>query len=185
MKKITSLLRITLLAIAIFFIGNIYAQVDQKQSSNTSSEGMNNKKMEAIFKSEVDELEGELGNWQMMYGGSLVLVLTDEKNNRMRIFTPVVEKTKLKDGQLEKMLEANFHSALDSKYSLYNGYVISVYTHPLRELQNDQLIDAMKQVVILSRTFGDTYSSTGLIFGGGAVEEDEEKEKSKKKLKKM
>ncbi|MFK8004754.1 MAG: hypothetical protein AB8H03_00220 [Saprospiraceae bacterium] len=184
MEKITSLLRIIPVFIFILLMGNIHAQVDKKQSENSSSDGMNNKKMEAIFKSEADELEGELGNWQMNYGGSLVLVLTDEKNNRMRIFTPVVEKTKLKEGQLEKMLEANFHSALDSKYSLYNGYVISVFTHPLKELGKDQLIDAMRQVVILSRTFGDTYSSTGLIFGGG-TEEEEEKEKSNKKLKRM
>jgi len=169
----------------IFLMGNVNAQVDKKITDETTTDGMNNKKMAAIFKSEVDEMEGELGNWQMMYGGELILVLTDEKNNRMRIFSPVIEKTKLKDGQMEKMLEANFHSALDSKYSLYNGYVISVYTHPLKELQKDQLIDAMRQVVVLSRTFGESYSSTGLIFGGGAAEEGEEKEKPKKKVKKM
>lgn len=183
MKNITGLLRLTILISFVFWVGNIYAQVDQKTPERNSSEGMNNKKMEAIFKAEAEEIEGELGNWQMLYGGSLVFVLTDEKNNRMRIFTPVVEKTKLEEGQLEKMLEANFHSALDSKYSLYNGYVISVYTHPLKELHKDQLIDAMRQVVVLSRTFGDSYSSTGLIFGGGASEEEEEK--PKKKLKKM
>ena len=104
----------------------------------------------------------------------------------MRIFTPVTEEKNLEQGQLKKMLEANFHSALDAKYSLYEGFVISVYTHPLKELQNDQLIDAMRQVVVLSRTFGESYSSTGLIFGGGAEEEgDEKKEEPKKKTKKM
>ncbi len=185
MKKKIPFLHIILLAICILLTGNINAQVDKKQPENVSPDGMNNKKMEAIFKSETDELEGQLGNWQMMYGGSLILVLTDEKNNRMRIFTPVVDKTKLKEGQLEKMLEANFHSALDSKYSLYNGYVVSIFTHPLKELGKDQLIDAMRQVVVLSRTFGDSYSSTELIFGGGTEKEGEEKEKPKKKLKKM
>jgi len=160
-------------------MGNVSAQVD----SIPSTDGMNNKKMEAIFKSEAEELEGQLGNWQMLYGGSALYVLTDEKNNRMRIFTPVAEEKSLEDGQLKKMLEANFHSALDSKYSLYEGFVVSVYTHPLKELQKDQLIDAMRQVVVLSRTFGGSYSSTGLIFGGGA--EEEEQEEPKKKIKKM
>ena len=181
MKYTTSLLCVLSLIIFTFLIVNANAQVDKKQLKDASTNGMNNKKMEAIFKSEAKELEGDLGNWQMNYRGSLVLVLTDEKNNRMRIFTPVVEKTKLEEGQLEKMLEANFHSALDSKYSLYNGFVISVFTHPLKELGKDQLIDAMRQVVVLSQTFGDSYSSTGLIFGGGT----EEEEKQKKKLKKM
>ena len=166
----------------LFFMGNVSAQVD----SAPNKDGMNNKKMEAIFKSEVEEIEGQLGNWQMLYGGSVLYVLTDEKNNRMRIFTPVIEEESLEKEQLKKMLEANFHSALDSKYSLYEGFVISVYTHPLKELQKDQLIDAMRQVVVLSRTFGESYSSTGLIFGGGADEEGEEKnEEPKKKTKKM
>ncbi len=168
------------LLLLLFFIGNLSAQID----SIPSTDGMNNKKMEAIFKSEVEEIDGQLGNWQMLYGGSILYVLTDEKNNRMRIFTPITEEKTLEKGQLKKMLEANFHSALDAKYSLYEGFVISVYTHPLKELQNDQLIDAMRQVVVLSRTFGESYSSTGLIFGGGAEEENEE-EKPKKKIKKM
>lgn len=152
-------------------------------SAQSISDGMNNKKMEAIMKSEVPEIEGALGNWQMVYGERLLLVLTDEGNNRMRIFSPVVEEKDLEEGQLKKMLEANFHSALDAKYSLYNGFVISVYTHPLKELQKDQLIDAMRQVVVLADTFGTSYTSTSLIFGGGQEEED--KKVNKKPEKKM
>ena len=76
------------------------------------------------------------------------------------------------------MLEANFHSALDAKYSMFEGFVISVYTHPLRELTRDQFVDAMGQVVNLAQNFGTTYSSTSLIFGG---ENSEEKTEEKKK----
>ena len=182
MKTYSPSFRTVLLLFLVFFIGkNIQAQVDQ------APDGMNNKKMAAIFKAEAENLDGELGSWKMMYGGSLLFVLTDESNNRMRIFTPIIEETELKEGQMKKMLEANFHSALDSKYSLYEGYVISVFTHPLKELQKDQLIDAMRQVVVLSRTFGDSYSSTGLVFGGGQSDEEteEKKEEKKKKSKKM
>jgi len=160
-------------------------------SAQSISDGMNNKKMEAIMKAEVQEFEGELGSWQMLYGERLLLVLTDEPNNRMRIFSPVVEEKDLEEGQLKKMLEANFHTALDSKYSLYNGFVITVFTHPLKELTKDQLIDAMRQVVVLAETFGTTYTSTALIFGGGNKEEEgegtekEEKNLNKKPTKKM
>lgn len=60
----------------LFFIGkNLQAQVDK----TTPTDGMNNQKMDAIFKSEVDEIDGTLGNWQMLYGESVLLVLTDEK----------------------------------------------------------------------------------------------------------
>jgi len=183
MKTSTITFRILTLVFFIFFMGkNVHSQV----AKDSLSHEMSNKKMDAIFKSETELVEGELGNWQMLYGGIPVFVLTDEKNNRMRIFTPVLEEKELEEGQLKKMLEANFHSALDSKYSLYNGFVVSVYTHPLKELQEDQLIDAMRQVVTLSKTFGDSYTSTGLIFGAGQSEEEkEESKKKKKKAKKM
>ena len=160
----------------VFFFQNVNAQVD-----SLSSDGMNNKKMDAIFKAVATEMEGQLGSWQILYREGLVLVLTDETNNRMRIFSPVIEEKKLEDGQMKEMLEANFHSALDSKYSLYEGYVVSVFTHPLKELTKDQLIDAMDQVVALTLTFGDTYSSTGLIFAPKTEEEVEKEKKAKDK----
>ena len=105
---------------------------------SAQSTEMTNLKMHQIFKDVASEVEGQLGAWTMVYGERLLMVLTDETNNRMRIFTPVLEQSKLERGQLEKMLEANFHSALDAKYSLYEGFVISVFTHPLEELQKDE-----------------------------------------------
>lgn len=162
-----------LMLFSIFFLAfattNMYAQKREKW--------MSVEHMDKIFKKESAEVEGEAGAWQMVYGGRLVFVLTDASNNRMRIFTPVVEEEKIKDGEIIKMLEANFHSALDAKYSLYEGFVISVFTHPLKELTSDQLVDAMQQVIILAETYGTTYSSTNLIFGG---EQNEKQPKEKK-----
>jgi len=152
--------------------------------AQSQNDGMNNKKMEKIIKKEATEVEGQLGNWQLLYGERLVLIITDENNNRMRIFAPVIAQTDLENGQLEKMLEANFHSALDAKYSLYENYVISVFTHPLKELTGDQFVDAMRQVVVLVDTFGTTYSSTDLIFGGGSDESDEDAKKEERLNKK-
>ena len=142
---------------------------------------MTNEKMHKIIKEEASEMNGTLGNWQLIYGERLIFIITDESNNRMRIFTPVLEEDKLEEGQLKKMLQANFHSALDAKYSLYESFVVSVFTHPLKELTPEQFVDAMQQVVILANTFGDTYSSTGLIFGGGDENEEEESEEEKRK----
>jgi hypothetical protein len=140
---------------------------------------MNNKRMAVIIRAEVEKVEGEDGAWQIFYGGKPLMILTDEPNNRMRIFSPILEEEKLEEGQMKKLLEANFHSALDAKYSLYNGFVISVFTHPLGALQKDQFIDAMQQVVNLSENFGTSYSSTGLIFGGGVQGEEENKDERK------
>ena len=86
----------------------------------------------------------------------------------MRIFTPILEEHELKVGQMKKMLEANFHAALDAKYSLYEGFVIGVYTHPLLELDEKQMESAMTQVVNLSKNFGTSYTSTDVFFGQSA-----------------
>ena len=134
MKTITIISRFLLPVIFILFFQNINAQID-----TLSSDGMNNKKMDAIFKAVSTEMEGALGNWQMIYRGGILLVLTDETNNRMRIFSPVIEEKKLKEEQMKEMLEANFHSALDSKYSLYEGFVVSVFTHPLKAVSYTHL----------------------------------------------
>ncbi|MCB0612358.1 MAG: hypothetical protein KDC75_03600 [Phaeodactylibacter sp.] len=142
---------------------------------------MDNKKMEKIFKKEAIELEGEPGAWMAYFSDRILLVITDERNNRMRVFTPIVEEEAASATQMSRMLRANFHSALDAKYSVYEGFVVSVFTHPLRELTESQLLDAMRQVAKLAETYGTTYSSTGLIFGG---EEEEEQEEESKQLEK-
>lgn len=136
---------------------------------------MDNKKLEKALRKEVVTLEGERGSWLAYYRERALLVLTDERNNRMRIFTPIIEEQEIGSTQMERMLRANFHSALDAKYSIYEGYVVSVFTHPLRELTEAQLLDAMQQVARLAETFGTTYSSTDLIFGGEEEEKKQEK----------
>lgn len=133
---------------------------------------MDNKRMVKTFREIADRVEGETGAWQLTYRERVLLVLTDEANNRMRIFTPIIEEENIGAEEMRSMLRANFHSALDAKYSLYNGLVISTFTHPLKELTNTQLKDAMLQVVNLANTFGTTYSSTDLIF---APQEEKER----------
>lgn len=141
-------------------------------SCSLFAQDMTNTHMDAILQKEASEIEGEKGVWQAMYYGRVLLIVTDSSSNRMRIFTPVIETKELEPGQKEKMLEANFHSALDAKYSAYQGYVMSVYTHPLKELTEDQFINAMQQVVILANTFGTSYQSTDMIFGGEQESEE-------------
>ncbi len=141
---------------------------------------MNTRRLNKILRAEASEVEGEKGAWQIEFQDRLLLVLTDESANRVRIFTPVVAEKSVDDEQLRLMLLANFHTALDAKYSLYEGYVISVYTHPLRELQEQQVRDALRQVVQLANTFGTSYSSTDYSFGGQVQEKPVEKTPKKR-----
>lgn len=141
-------------------------------SDLSAQEVMNNRKMQQILRKKADKMEGEAGSWMIYYREHILLILTDEANNRMRIFSPIVEEEKLSAEQMRKMLHANFHTALDAKYAFYEGFAVSVFTHPLAELAEAQLVDALQQVVTLADTFGTTYSSSDLHFGYPTAPDD-------------
>ena len=82
----------------------------------------------------------------------------------MRIISPIIESSKLDEDLKTDVLIANFHTALDVKYAISDNVLWSVFIHPLKELTDNQVIDAIKQVYRANLTFGSTNSSTDLIF---------------------
>lgn len=134
------------------------------------AQDMDNRKMGQILESISDTIAGDKGQWQFMYKEMLMLCLTDETHNRMRIITPVTELAKVGEGEVEACLEANFHTALDVKYAISEGMIWVVFIHPLAELTERQLKDAISQVFFATITFGSSYSSTDLVFPGGKEE---------------
>lgn len=96
-----------------------------------------------------------------------VTVVVDPLANRMRVLVPISSAAGLSDGDLMRLMQANFDTALDARYAIANGRLWSTFIHPLAELQTDQLISGLSQTVMLARTYGDTYSSGALSFGGG------------------
>ncbi len=129
------------------------------------SQKMNNNKLEKIITTLSDSIEGQTGYWQFKYQKRYFLLITDEKNNRMRIVSPIVEEKELREEYYKKCLEANYHTALDVKYALSDGVMWSVFIHPLKELSEKQVKDAVSQVYSAAATFGYSYTSTELVFG--------------------
>ncbi len=121
--------------------------------------------LDNILRSEVDNVDGERGQWQFSVGGRAVIVLADAQNDRMRVFSPVVPVDELTAQQVQAMLAANFHTALDARYAVTDGAVVAVYVHPLGTLQANNFRSALRQVVSLAETFGTSYSSNELNFG--------------------
>ena len=111
-----------------------------------------------------DEIEGQNGNWQFIIDSTLFICITDELHNRMRIISPVEKTVNLSTPHLTKCMEANFHTALDVRYSISDGILWSAFIHPLRELTKDQVISAISQVYSCVKTFGSSYSSGALSF---------------------
>ncbi|MCI5054649.1 MAG: YbjN domain-containing protein [Flavobacteriales bacterium] len=133
---------------------------------NLQAQKMNNEKLQKILVSVCDSVQGRLGYWQMKYGKANLMMITDEKHNRMRIITPIAQEKDLEDKHYKESLKANFHTALDVKYAISEGYMWSIFVHPLKELSADQVKDAIRQVYFAAATFGYTYSSTDLVFPG-------------------
>ena len=129
---------------------------------------MTNDRLDGLIRQTSKTVKGEAGYWQIKIGGREVLVITDARHNRMRIMSPVAAQDQLDKAELIRLLEANFGSALDSKYALRDQTLWSVFTHPLAELTDEQFLDCMAQVANLADNFGRSYASSNLIFGGGS-----------------
>ena len=107
------------------------------------------------------------GYWQFTMDKRPVVIITDIRADRMRIMVPIGKTDQLSGSDLLRIAQANFDSALDSRYAIAQNILWSVYIHPLRELHKRQFITAVGQTVNLAVTYGTTYTSGALTFGGG------------------
>ncbi len=146
------------------------------------SQQMDNSKLQEIIKKNADTLGGVSGNWKFLHKEIPMLCVTDATNNRMRIISPITESKNLDKDLLLDSMTANFHSALDVKYAISNGILWSVYIHPLKELTPEQTENAISQVYYAAKTFGTTFSSTALIFGGGNTKEQKKEPLKEQKI---
>jgi hypothetical protein len=128
---------------------------------------MNNVRLDTLIRELSGEVEGQMGYWKFVVGKRDLLVVTDESHNRMRIMTLIIAQEQLDKDELTRLLEANYDRALDAKYALSDGALWSVFTHPLKELTDEQFIGCVGQVATLADNFGSSYASGNLFFGGG------------------
>jgi len=107
------------------------------------------------------------GFWRLTVRDREVLVITDERADRMRVIADVAKAEGLEPELLYRLMQANFDTALDARYAIARGTLWSAYIHPLGALDYRQFISGVAQVVNLAQTFGSTFSSGSLSFGGG------------------
>ncbi|MFS4493939.1 hypothetical protein [Maribacter sp. 2308TA10-17] len=145
--------------------------------SKGNAQEMNPEKLSELISQVADTTTTNGNAIQFMYKERPLICVYDENANRMRIISPIIETKDLEEEQLLNMLVANFHSALDVKYALSDEVIWSVFIHPLKELADHQVLDAIDQVYAASVTFGTSYSSTTLVFPGNSKKKDNPKEK--------
>ncbi|MEP5151994.1 hypothetical protein [Planktotalea sp.] len=96
-----------------------------------------------------------------------IMVIVDEQADRMRAMVPIRSAEGIEPEELQRMMQANFDTALDARYAVAQGRVWGTYIHPLSPLEHEQLLSGLIQTVNLARSYGQTYSGGALHFGGG------------------
>ncbi|MDB2437208.1 hypothetical protein N9W89_00710 [Hellea sp.] len=106
----------------------------------------------------------------------------DKEADRMRIITPIAQSGIASEEILVRMLQANYDAVLDARYALANDIIWAVFIHPLGSLTQDDVLSGIAQTVTAAETFGSTYTSGAMVFGGGdsnSIHEDLLKELEK------
>ena len=124
-------------------------------------------RLDAIVRALDPEAQSNGSMWQITINEVQVLIVTDVTADRMRAITPVAQTDEVSPEDMQRILQANFDTALDARYAIAKDILWSAYIHPLTPLQKDQLISGLGQVVNLARSYGTLYSGGALQFGGG------------------
>jgi len=105
--------------------------------------------------------------WLLEIGGVPVLIQCQESVNRMRIVAFIADAAQFGEDELRRLLDANYHSALDVRYALADGDLVAAFLHPLDQLDYAQFVLGLFQVVSCAETWGTLYSGGSMVLGGG------------------
>jgi hypothetical protein len=132
-------------------------------------------KMIAIIERNNLDYEHKNNTINIEINGYRMIIVYDLKADRMRIISPIVKVSDLKEGQMQQALDANFHTALDARYAISDGVVWSVFVHPLSDLSEKLFQSALEQTLVAAATFGKEYSSGAFSFPKALLNEKETK----------
>ena len=107
----------------------------------------------------------EGASWSLQFEGVPLKVVTDENADRMRVVCPVVRTSEMTEIQYLRVMEANFHTALDARYATSHGILFSAFIHRLSTLDAADFVSGAQQVARLAAGFGTSYSSGVMRFG--------------------
>ncbi|MDZ4348284.1 MAG: hypothetical protein U1A22_01970 [Xanthomonadaceae bacterium] len=171
-----------LLCVALAFVAPVLhsqaiAQPDgsQPEASEPQLEGMSGEQLVAMIAKIDPEYQRQGNGVQFSLRDRPVLLAFDETAGRMRVYTPVAQAGILDQSLMKRMLQANFDSALDARYAIANELVWSVFIHPLAGLNEQRVASGIAQVIVAAETFGTTFTSGAIIYGGGDSNEENRK----------
>lgn len=123
--------------------------------------------MDAVIMA-LDSKATRTGNsWEFTLEDRVMLVVTDATAGRMRIITPIALIAELPEGAMQRLMQANFDTALDARYAVAQDLVWGAFIHPLDTLTVRDFASGILQTHSIGQTFGTTFSSGALSYGAG------------------
>lgn len=143
-----------------------YTEKQAEKQATMQHRTMSQASMEKVVKQLAPNAKGEKGFVEFTLKDVRMYLISDATHDRMRIVAPVAEYKSLTEPHLHAVLESNFHKALDARYAVSDGILYSMFIHPLSSLTKTQIKSAVEQVTNLALSFGTTYTSGVLDYGG-------------------
>jgi hypothetical protein len=132
---------------------------------------MDQARLEMLFAEHVEAITGPPGAIETVVDGIQLYCISDAANDRMRFVAPIARASTLDPRVLPLLLQANFHSTLDARYSISEDVVFATFLHPISSLTPELVESGMAQVLSLVQTFGTSFSAGGVIFAPTRPEE--------------
>ena len=154
------MMRITFSLLALLFAANI-------TMAQTAEPPMTVERMGKIIRSLDENAQSNGTSFQINIQDVPALILTDTKNDRMRILVPIRAAEGMTPSEVLRVLQANFDTTLDARYAIARGKLWATFIHPLSFLEKNEFISGLGQTVNIAKTYGTLYSGGALSFGGG------------------
>lgn len=124
-----------------------------------STSPMTGERLVDLVKSIDDKASNQGNTWQFTFQERPIILIYDEKADRMRMFSPIGPETALDAGLTRRMLQANFDSALDARYAVANNLIWGgIYSPPVatgpgsvyqRYRPGSQCRDFLRQLILI------------------------------------
>lgn len=133
----------------------------------TAAEPMTLARMAEIVFAIDENAQSRGSNFRFTIDDVPVFIVSDPAADRMRAMSPIRPVDGLSPGEMARMMQANFDTALDARYAVAQETLWAVFIHPLSPLEKDQLVSGIAQTVNLVKTYGTLYSGGAINYRGG------------------
>ena len=115
--------------------------------------------MESVIAKIDPDYEREGSVLVFTYSKLEVTLVTDATADRMRIVIPIAETAGMNVEVLQRLMQANFDSALDARYAIGQGILWSTFLHRMSSLTVEDFLSGIGQSINIVNTFGTTFTS--------------------------